>query len=77
MAEINSQAEIIERIHRIDARIEAVEEAQQFSLDTGQGRQSVQRARLDELYRSREYWLRKLDTLAPGGLTSIDYRRHG
>ncbi len=77
MTDIYSGAEIVERIKTIDAQIELTEQAQQFSLDTGQGRQSVQRARLESLYRSRDYWLRKLASMDPGGLTSIDYRRHG
>lgn len=77
MTDIYSAAEIVEKIKTIDAQIELTEQAQQFSLDTGQGRQSVQRARLESLYRSRDYWLRKLADMEPGGLTSIDYRRHG
>lgn len=70
-------AEIAERLARLDARIEQAEEAMQFSLDTGQGRQSVQRASLAQLYQSREYWERKMQRLDPGGLVSVDFRRRG
>lgn len=70
-------SEIAARLARLDVRIEAAEEAMQFSLDTGQSRQSVQRATLGQLYQAREYWERKLSALEPGGLMSLNYRRHG
>lgn len=70
-------SEIAERLARLDARIEQAEEAMQFSLDTGESRQSVQRATLNQLYTAREYWERKLKDLDPGGLMSLTYRRHG
>lgn len=67
--------QIIARLASLDAKIEAAEEAAQFSIDTGQGRQSVQRASLDQLYRAREYWERKLRRIDKGGLISVQYRR--
>lgn len=71
----NTAAEIAERLASLDLKIEAAEEAVQFSLNTGQGSQSVQRASLDQLYRAREYWERKLRALESGGLVSVEYRR--
>lgn len=74
---IRSAAEIQTRLDKLDAEIEAAEGAMQFSLDTGQGRQSIQRQSLDSLYRAREYWEGKLRNLSDGGLVSVEYRRRG
>jgi hypothetical protein len=65
------------RIAQVDAQIDAAIEAQQFSLDTGQGRQSVQRPSIDRLWWLRERLLRRLESLEPGGLISVEYRRRG
>lgn len=70
-------AEIQARLDLLDLQIIEGEKANQFSLDTGQGRQSVTRPQLTALYRAREYWERKLSALEPGGLVSVEYRRHG
>lgn len=74
---IRTAAEIQTRLDSLDTQIMSAEEAMQFSLDTGQGRQSVQRASLTQLYAAREYWERKLSALDPGGLVSVEYRRRG
>lgn len=74
---LRTAAEIQDRLDRLDTQIESAEEAMQFSLDTGQGRQSVQRQSLDALYRAREYWEGKLRNMTDGGLVSVEYRRRG
>lgn len=74
---LRTAAEIQERLDRLDVQIESAEEAMQFSLDTGQGRQSVQRQSLSQLYKAREYWEGKLRNMSDGGLVSVEYRRRG
>lgn len=74
---IRTATEIQARLDELDARISDAEDAMSFSLDTGQGRQSVNRQSLDQMYRAREYWEGKLRNLEPGGLTSVEYRRRG
>lgn len=74
---IRTAAEIQSRLDELDAKIIASEEAALFSLDTGQGRQSVQRHSLDQMYRSREYWEGRLLALQSGGLVSVEYARRG
>ena len=74
---IRSATEIQARLDQLDAQIIASEEAMSFSLNTGQGSQTVQRQSLDQLYRAREYWEGLLRSSDPGGLVSVEYRRRG
>ena len=75
MADIYSRPEIVEKIKAIDARIESAESALSYTIDTGQGRQTVQRQQLDQLYNSREYWLEKLESMRGGGIIAMEFRR--
>lgn len=52
-----SVSEIEAKITEIDAAYTKTLEAQQYSINTGQGSQSVMRAELAKLSKERDYWL--------------------
>jgi len=78
---LRTSTEIKAKITALEAKIEKAEDALQYSLDTGQGRQSVQRANLDSLYRALDYWEQKYETAladeACGGDSGIVAPRFG
>ena len=78
---IYTAAEIVERIKRLDGRIEKSEEAYQVSLSTGQGSQTVIRQQLENMYTARKYWMGQLEDVDPdavsedGGLLQMELSR--
>ena len=79
---LRTSAEIKVKITALEANIEKAEDKLQYSLDTGQGKQSVQRADLDSLYRSLKFWEQKYEQAiaeesGSTGIISLQFRRHG
>jgi len=75
---LRTSAEIKLKITALEAKIETAETALQYSLETGQGRQSVQRADLTSLYKALAYWEHKYDeAVAEGsGIIAPTFRRY-
>ncbi len=71
-----TKAQIESKITAISAAIDAVMIGQSYSLDTGQGRQTVTRANLSTLQKQLDYWLAKHDELDErGGIISVEVTR--
>ena len=79
---LRTSAEIKTKITALEAKIEIAEDKLQYSLDTGQGKQSVQRASLDSLYKALQFWEQKYEEAiaeesGSTGIISLQFRRHG
>ena len=71
-----TRAEILEVIAELKAAIRAVTLGQTYSIDTGQGRQSVTRASLSGLEKSLGFWeMRLADTDGDSGVSSLEVVR--
>jgi len=78
---LRTSTEIKTKITALEAKIETAETALQYSLDTGQGRQTVQRASLDSLYKALAYWEHKYDEAVASesgesGIIAPTFRRY-
>ena len=79
---LRTSAEIKTKITALEAKIEIAEDKLQYSLDTGQGKQSVQRASLDSLYKALQFWEQKYEKAiaeesGSTGIISLQFQRHG
>jgi hypothetical protein len=76
VASIYTRAQIVKKIQTFDEAIEALAFAQTYSIDTGQGRQSITRASLPQLRKERDRWQAELDTVdGRPGFVSIEAGR--
>ena len=76
MASVYTREEVVAKIQLFDEAIEGLAFAQTYSIDTGQGRQSVTRASLPQLRKERDRWQAKLDQIdGEPGLVSIEAGR--
>ncbi len=67
-----TREEIVAKITAISSAIDAVMLGQTYSIDTGQGRQSVTRASLGQLEKSLSLWERRLAAIdGESGIVSI------
>jgi len=78
---LRTSAEIKTKITALEAKIETAETAIQISLDTGQGKQSAQRADLPSLYKALSYWEQKYDKAVSresgnSGIIAPTFRRY-
>lgn len=79
---LRTSAEIKAKITVLEAKIVKAEDAIQYSLNTGQSSQSVQRANLDSFYKALGYWEKKYETAiaeesGSTGIIAAQFRRHG
>jgi hypothetical protein len=76
VASIYTRAEIVEKIKKFDAAIEDQTFALQYSINTGQGSQSVLRTSITQLRKERDRWQADLDTVdGQPGFVSIEAGR--
>ena len=78
---LRTSTEIKAKITALEAKIETAETALQYSLDSGQGKQSVQRADLPSLYKALSYWEQKYekavaDESGESGILAPTFRRY-
>ena len=79
---LRTSTEIKAKITALEAKVEIAEDKFQYSLDTGQGKQSVQRASLDSLYKALGFWEQKYqkaiaEESGDTGILAVQFRRHG
>lgn len=71
-----TRAQITAKLDAISAAIDAVMLGQTYSIDTGQGRQSVTRASLPALEKSLAYWeMRLAEADGESGVSSLEVVR--